>query len=167
MKTILFLSVPCALAAVASAQTEVHASQVVCPANTASQVILITASSVGTVAGMPIVLTRGVCAALGAGFMISTPPGNTQPVINIPASVGPVQVNNEILGGTIDGTNTTFSVLTPPIAGTTVVYRNGIRLTPSFNGLVYDYSLTGNSITFVAAQTPQPTDTLVVDYQHN
>ena len=144
---------------------EVHSSQAVCPASTSPQVWLFVASSVGTVAGMPVVLTKGVCAQLGAGLTVSTSPGSAQPTISASgASNGPqpVQVDNEEVAGTTDGTNLVFTFATAPIVGSQHVYLNGLRMLP-----LLDYTISGAALTFMTYQTPPAGSIVVADYRHN
>jgi hypothetical protein len=62
--------------------------------------------------------------------------------------------------GARDGINTIFSTSNNFIAGTTKVYRNGLRMT---KGVGYDYVESGlNQITFL--QAPDLGDLLVIDY---
>lgn len=70
-------------------------------------------------------------------------------------------VDAEIPAGTLDGVNATFTVAnTPNPSSSTVVYRNGLRLKQTG-----DYTVTTNTILFVAGAIPQPTDSLLVSYR--
>lgn len=58
------------------------------------------------------------------------------------------------------GANSNFTLASTPIAGSLHLHRNGVR---QKSGL--DYNLVGISILFLAGSTPQPGDTLLVDYR--
>src|SRR4051812_28074170 len=53
---------------------------------------------------------------------------------------------NEILTGTVNGTNLAFTTAFAPVTGTTRVYKNGQRMTV---GVAKDYTVSGNTVTFV------------------
>jgi len=61
-----------------------------------------------------------------------------------------------------DGTNTVFTLFSAPLppAGL-VLFRNGMAQKAG-----QDYTLTGNTITFVPAAVPQPGDTLLAWYRY-
>jgi hypothetical protein len=70
-------------------------------------------------------------------------------------------ISNETPGGGVDGSNTTFTLAnTVSPAGSLMLYRNGLLLQSAI-----DYNLSGSTITFVAAATPQPGDILLASYQ--
>ena len=71
-------------------------------------------------------------------------------------------VDQEILTGVIDGTNATFTLANAPSppAGL-VLFRNGLAQMAG-----QDYTLTGHTITFVPAATPQQYDTLLAWYRY-
>jgi len=71
-------------------------------------------------------------------------------------------VDQETVAGTIDGTNTAFTLVNAPSppAGL-VLFRNGVV---QKNGL--DYTISGNTVTFVTAATPQPADVLLAWYRY-
>lgn len=69
-------------------------------------------------------------------------------------------VNSETPSGTINGTNTSFTLANSPLSGTLKVFLNGQRLT-----LTTDYTITGTSLSMVSA--PVSGDVLLVDYQIN
>ena len=58
---------------------------------------------------------------------------------------GPPQNYQEVPAGTVDGTNTVFTLTFSPIAGTLLVYVNGLLAT--------NFTLAGATITFAAAPT--------------
>lgn len=66
-------------------------------------------------------------------------------------------VFNETPSGTVNGSNTVFTVANTPTAGTIRVYVNGLRQT-----LTTDYTVSGVSITFGTA--PATGDVLITDY---
>lgn len=65
--------------------------------------------------------------------------------------------DQEILSGTVDGTNATFTLLNPPNppAGL-VLFRNGLAQLAGA-----DYTISCNTVTFVPAVIPQPGDLLI------
>lgn len=69
-------------------------------------------------------------------------------------------VINDVPNGTINGTNAIFSLNNIPIVGSSAIYRNGLRLKPAF-----DYTISGNTITFLMGAIPQLGDTLLADYR--
>jgi uncharacterized protein YoxC len=71
--------------------------------------------------------------------------------------------DNETPGGTINGTNVTFTLAAAPNPAASLrLSKNGALLQQ--NG---DYTLSGQTITFVStAVTPQPGDSLVASYRH-
>ena len=72
-------------------------------------------------------------------------------------------VNGEVPTGTINGTNTTFTLAnTPSVAASVHVYVNGLR---QFLGTGNDYTFSGTTITFLTGAVPQTGDILFVDYQ--
>lgn len=68
----------------------------------------------------------------------------------------------ELLTGTIDGVNATFTLSAAPLTNSQVIFRNGLAL---FSG-AGDFMISGNTVTFQAGQIPQPGDILVAQYQH-
>ncbi len=70
-------------------------------------------------------------------------------------------VDSETPLGTVDGANATFTLgAAPNPAGSLKLFRNGLL---QKQGL--DYTLTGNTITFLGAAIPQPGDVLLADYR--
>lgn len=77
------------------------------------------------------------------------------------AGVVPGYVDAETPGGLVDGANTTYTLAGSPVpASSLALYRNGVR-----QKAVLDYSVTGSTIQFVTAATPQPGDTLLASYR--
>ena len=73
-----------------------------------------------------------------------------------------VFVDSETPTGTLDGTNTSFQLSQLPMpVGSLEFYRNGLVL--QAGGV--DYTLSGQSITFVASDPPQPGDILQAYYR--
>jgi hypothetical protein len=70
------------------------------------------------------------------------------------------KVEEETPGGTIDGTNVAFTLASSPV-GKVVLTRNG--LIQQTGG---DFTLSGNTVTFNVASTPQSGDNLLAWYWH-
>lgn len=66
----------------------------------------------------------------------------------------------ETPGGIVDGNNNTFTLVNPPSGSSLSLYRNGLYMSANF-----DYTLSGNTITFAAGAIPQPGDTLIGSYR--
>lgn len=66
----------------------------------------------------------------------------------------------ETPGGTVDGVNNTLTLAFTPLGSSMLLFRNGLYQTPNF-----DYTLSGQTITFVNGATPQPNDTLTASYR--
>jgi len=93
--------------------------------------------------------------------------------LNAATSTGPTWAD-EVPGGTIDGTNATFTLGFAPLVNSQTIFRNGIALSVA-NG---DYTITCSgatcnpSITFLAGSIPQPAqggqpaDFIEAKYQH-
>jgi len=70
-------------------------------------------------------------------------------------------VDDETPAGTINGSNSAFTLANTPNPSTSLaLYRNGILLKPGL-----DYTLSGNSITFSPAMIPQMADVLLCSYR--
>lgn len=75
---------------------------------------------------------------------------------------GGVFVDQESPGGVVDGANVTFTLANAPTPVLSLhLFRNGILQKAGF-----DYTLSGSTITFVFAATPQPADTILAAYRH-
>lgn len=70
-------------------------------------------------------------------------------------------VRGETPTGSINGSNTSFTLANTPVTGTVRLYQNGIRLNAGGN----DYSISGLTITMVTA--PATSDVLLADYETN
>ena len=75
---------------------------------------------------------------------------------------GPQFTDGEVPGGTVDGTNATFTLANPPTSGHAAWCCSAMasRRQPGT-----DYTLTGSSIQFLAGAIPQPGDTLLAWYR--
>lgn len=72
-------------------------------------------------------------------------------------------VDGEQPSGQINGTNRTFTLANEPSPASSLkLYRNGLLLK---EGL--DYTISGNTITFLSGAEPQPGDVLVASYRTN
>jgi hypothetical protein len=69
-------------------------------------------------------------------------------------------VDEEIPSGSINSSNTTFTLANTPIAGSVKVYLNGLRQRV---GAGNDFTISGSTITYLTA--PATGDWLVVDYR--
>jgi hypothetical protein len=77
------------------------------------------------------------------------------------ASVNAGFVDNEIPTGAENGTNAIFSLSQAPSPGASLsLYRNGLMLRQGV-----DYTLSGNTVSFVVAATPQTGDLLSAFYR--
>jgi hypothetical protein len=103
--------------------------------------------------------------ALGA---LESASGSATDCVHVDGSSGPCGgtepsfVDGDSPAGIVDGSNTSFTLsAVPDPASSLAVYRNGM-----LQKLVQDYTLTGAStIQFVAADAPQPGDTLLASYR--
>lgn len=109
----------------------------------------------------------GRAAVVDASGMLATASGNSSDCLHVDGTSGPCGasslnfVDNESLSGIVDGANTSFALSTPPDpASSLAMYRNGMLQKAG-----QDYNLTGNTVQFVAAATPQPGDTLLAAYR--
>ena len=66
----------------------------------------------------------------------------------------------ETPGGTVDGVNNTVTLAYAPLGTSMLLFRNGLYQTPNF-----DYTLAGQTVTFVNGATPQAGDTLTASYR--
>ena len=69
-------------------------------------------------------------------------------------------VDNETPSGSVNGSNTAFTIASTPVSGSVELYRNGIRLK---SGAGNDYTVSGVNITM--NQAPESGDALLTDYQ--
>lgn len=74
----------------------------------------------------------------------------------------PLYSDAETPSGTLDGINTTFTLLfAPSPVNSLILFRNGLLQTHGF-----DYSLAGNVVTFLAGSVPQAGDELIASYRY-
>ncbi len=72
-------------------------------------------------------------------------------------------IDAETPGGTLDGSNTSFTLAQTPLPATSLeVFRNG-----ALQQAGIDFSLTSNTLTFLSASVPQPSDILTAYYRVN
>jgi hypothetical protein len=70
--------------------------------------------------------------------------------------------DDETPGGSVNGTNVTFTLSAAPNPTTSLrLYRNGLLADPGV-----EYTLSGSTITFTSARTPQSGDVLAAYYRH-
>ena len=127
----------------------------------------------GTNAGASIgvgtlVLVEDGSAGVGQVWMVQPPAVGTDTItlntsaINFGLIIGKnpngTPADNEVPGGTPNGTLTTFTLAYTPILGSVKLFVSGIRQT-----LNTDFTVTGTTITMVTA--PASTDTLLADYR--
>lgn len=74
---------------------------------------------------------------------------------------GETNISDESLGGTVNGTNPTFTIANTPVTGTLHVYRNGLLMRV---GASNDYTLSGTTITFNATRIPPAGAILWAEY---
>jgi hypothetical protein len=74
-------------------------------------------------------------------------------------ALGQAQIIGEIPAGTIDGSNSVFTLKNLPYIGAIAIFKNGLRQAAG-----PDFSTSGNQISFSSAATPQPGDALLADY---
>jgi hypothetical protein len=109
----------------------------------------------------------GRVAWINATGALETVTGSPADCVRVDGTSGPcggVQpsfTDEETPLGVVDGANVQFVLAqVPDPVASLVLYRNGIR---QKTGL--DYTVTGNSLQFVPAATPQPGDTLLAGYR--
>jgi len=69
-------------------------------------------------------------------------------------------VDNEVVSGTINGSNTTFTLANTPVSGTVKLYLNGVR---QQSGAGNDFTISSGTITMLTA--PISGDILIADYR--
>lgn len=80
-------------------------------------------------------------------------------VLLLHQAAGQAQITGEVPAGTINGSNTVFTLRNVAHIGTLAVYKNGLR-----QAMGSDFSASGNQISFLASSVPQPGDALMADY---
>lgn len=140
------------------AQTALTPNQIQCPVGSQPQVLATigTTGANGTTTG-----ARLLCAILQGATISNTNP----PVITFNGSG--TQVDGEVPGGNIDGTNVNFTLSAIPSPPSSLHLKyNGMEIYAiGPPGAAADYSLSGNNITMVAI-VPQPGTRLSADYRH-
>ena len=95
--------------------------------------------------------------------------GNPSDCVRVDGTAGPCGsgggsvgfVDEEVPSGAVDGSNVAFSISSAPTPVSSLhLFRNGLLQKVGF-----DYTLSGTSITFVSAATPQPGDTMLASYR--
>jgi hypothetical protein len=109
----------------------------------------------------------GRVAVVDATGMLASVTGDPSDCVRVDGSAGPCGdpsitfVDGESLAGIVDGSNTSFGLSDAPSpVSSLAVYRNGMLQKTG-----QDYSLSGTTVQFVAAATPQPGDTLLASYR--
>jgi hypothetical protein len=130
-------------------------------------------SVVGLIADLGARPLKGVSYAAGSvalvdpSGMLSSVYGAPSDCVHVDGSSGPCGgaqpsfIDSEALSGIVDGANNLFGTsAVPDPAGSLAIYRNGILQKTG-----QDFSLTGNTVRFLAGATPQPGDTLLASYR--
>ena len=113
--------------------------------------------------------TAGRVAVVNSSGAVESAIGTLSDCVHVDGSSGPCGgsgttpsfIDGEVPTGIVDGSNGTFLLsAVPDPAASLAVYRNGILMKATF-----DYTLTGNSVAFITAATPQPGDTLLASYR--
>lgn len=112
--------------------------------------------------------TEGDIAYFNGTNWVNLARGTTGQVLQATASTinwatlaaAPTKVFAEAPSGSINGTNTAFTLAHTPVAGTVRLYLNGIR---QLAGGV-DYTISGATITYVTA--PETGSSLIADYEY-
>jgi hypothetical protein len=109
----------------------------------------------------------GSVAMVDGSGMLAAVTGNAADCVHVDGSSGACGwsstsfMDGDTLSGLVDGNNTTFGLsATPTPSASLAVHRNGV-----LQKAAQDYSLSGSTITFLTASTPQPGDTLLASYR--
>lgn len=109
----------------------------------------------------------GRTAMVDATGMLAAVTGNASDCVHVDGSTGPCGdsdpgfVDGDSPSGIVDGSNVSFGLSAAPDPATSLaLYRNGV-----LQKVGQDYTLTGSTVQFVAASTPQPADTLLASYR--
>ena len=95
--------------------------------------------------------------------------GNPSDCVRVDGTAGPCGsgggsvgfVDEEVPSGAVDGSNVAFSISSAPSPVSSLhLFRNGLLQKVGF-----DYTISGTSITFVSAATPQPGVTVMASYR--
>ncbi len=114
----------------------------------------------------------GRAAIIDASGQIDGASGNLSDCVRVDGSSGPCGSSgggvlpsfsdSETPAGSINGLNTTFTLAnTPSPAASLNLALNGLRMSPTV-----DFTLTGNTISFLTASTPQTGDILTASYRY-
>jgi hypothetical protein len=109
----------------------------------------------------------GRVAMVDSSGLVASVTGNPSDCVRVDGSTGPCGatslafVDGDTLSGLVDGVNTSFGLSAVPSPVTSLaVYRNGVLQKAG-----QDYTLSGSTVQFVPAATPQPGDTLLASYR--
>jgi hypothetical protein len=109
----------------------------------------------------------GAAAIVDPTGMLASATGNASDCVHVDGSSGPCGgsdltfVDSQALTGIVDGSNTSFGLAAVPDPTTSLaVYRNGM-----LQMVGQDFTLTGSTVQFLSATTPQPGDTLLASYR--
>ena len=102
--------------------------------------------------------TGYVLVTLDASLSLNT--AVSPPVLSAVPAVPINFADAEVPAGTPNGTLATFTLAHAPVGSSLHLHRNGLR---QLAGL--DYTISGNTVTFLAVATPQTGDTLLADYR--
>jgi hypothetical protein len=109
----------------------------------------------------------GSVAMVDSSGLVESVVGNASDCVHVDGSSGPCSstsfgfMDGDTLAGLVDGSNTSFALSAAPGPSTSLaVYRNGV-----LQKVVQDYTLSGSTVQFAAASTPQPGDTLLASYR--
>lgn len=153
----------------------VSTGSVVGPAPITSSPVAI-ADVTGLASALAVRPQEGVGFAIGRTAVINTAGqiegavGNSGDCVHVDGSSGAcggggltsLYSDGETPAGTVNGTNTVFTLLNAPSpAGSLDLYRNGLLMAQGS-----DYVLTGNTIQFFLLSTPQPGDVIIASYRY-
>jgi hypothetical protein len=113
----------------------------------------------GTVATSTSTPAITIQTSLAAGVLASN--GSNAMVAATTAQLAGGYVVREAVGGTVNSSNTAFTLVNTPVSGTEMIFQRGLLLTAGGSN---DYTISGSSITFINA--PQTGDTLFATYWH-
>jgi hypothetical protein len=89
--------------------------------------------------------------------------GNASDCIRVDGTSGvcPTFIDQETPGGAVDGANVSFTIANAPQPAASLhLFRNGL-----LQRLGTDFTLSGATITFLTASTPQAGDTILASYR--
>jgi hypothetical protein len=107
--------------------------------------------------------TNGVAVVDDSGNLI-TAIGDPGTCVYVDGTTGPCTgdtfADAETPGGTLDGVNSILTLAQLPLGSSLMLFRNGLFQTPNF-----DYTLSGQTVTFTTGIVPQPGDTMTASYR--